>query len=199
MAQDNSRDFEWENEDGPEGEEKPWDENQWEVFLQEQDRKSQQYEELMEKFADEPNRDELVAGEMGWSIPEQGVTYDTGHNFLSNEDEEIEGVIDFEDDEDEFEMLDDEEYEDEDEDEVPAFEDDPMYQSSFELGSWLIQLLSGKKKAISSQKSLADELETTIAVMGAKLAAGLDAMDEVEELGMSIALKSLKVGTYGHF
>jgi len=126
------------------------------------------------------------------------VTYDTGHNFLSNEDEEIEGVIDFEDDEDEFEMLDDEEYEDEDEDEVPAFEDDPMYQSSFELGSWLIQLLSGKKKAISSQKSLADELETTIAVMGAKLAAGLDAMDEVEELGMSIAYlkRSFKSANY---
>ncbi len=47
--------------------ERVWDEYQWERFLQQQDRKTEQYMELLEKYMDHPERDQIIAREMGWS------------------------------------------------------------------------------------------------------------------------------------
>ncbi len=44
-----------------------WDEYEWERFLQQQDQKTEKYMELLEKYIDDPNRDEIVAREMGWA------------------------------------------------------------------------------------------------------------------------------------
>ena len=46
--------------------EKVWDEYDWERFLQQQDRKTEKYMELLERFIDDPNRDQIIAREMGW-------------------------------------------------------------------------------------------------------------------------------------
>jgi len=46
--------------------EKVWDEYDWERFLQQQDRKTERYMELLEKYIDDPNRDLIIAREMGW-------------------------------------------------------------------------------------------------------------------------------------
>lgn len=43
-----------------------WDEYDWERFLQEQDRKTERYMDLLEKYMDDPNRDQIIAKEMGW-------------------------------------------------------------------------------------------------------------------------------------
>src|ERR1043166_3997047 len=43
-----------------------WDEYDWERFLQQQDQKTEKYMELLEKYIDDPHRDEIVAREMGW-------------------------------------------------------------------------------------------------------------------------------------
>src|SRR5438874_3906841 len=43
-----------------------WDEYDWERFLQQQDQKTEKYMELLEKYIDDPQRDEIVAREMGW-------------------------------------------------------------------------------------------------------------------------------------
>ena len=48
------------------GEERVWDEYDWERFLQQQDRKTEKYMELLEKYLDDPNRDQIIAREMGW-------------------------------------------------------------------------------------------------------------------------------------
>ncbi len=47
-------------------EERVWDEYDWERFLQQQDRKTEKYMELLEKYLDDPNRDQIIAREMGW-------------------------------------------------------------------------------------------------------------------------------------
>src|ERR1700730_5848512 len=47
--------------------ERVWDEYDWERFLQQQDQKTEKYMELLEKYLDDPQRDELIAREMGWS------------------------------------------------------------------------------------------------------------------------------------
>src|SRR6516162_7369873 len=46
--------------------EQAWDEYDWERFLQQQDSKTERYMELFEKYIDDPNRDQIIAKEMGW-------------------------------------------------------------------------------------------------------------------------------------
>jgi len=53
---------------GYEGEpERAWDEYQWERFLQQQEGKAEKYMQLLEEYLDDPQRDEIIAREMGWT------------------------------------------------------------------------------------------------------------------------------------
>src|SRR5207245_11183527 len=47
--------------------ERMWDEYDWERFLQEQDQKTEKYMQLLETYLDDPERDEIIAREMGWT------------------------------------------------------------------------------------------------------------------------------------
>ena len=96
-------------------EERVWDEYDWERFLQQQDRKTEKYMELLEKYLDDPNRDQIIAREMGWHhlLDENGKdwTVDLDNLFTSGqarsakngngegEDNEDEEDDDLEDDE----------------------------------------------------------------------------------------------------
>ena len=55
-----------------------WDEYDWERFLQQQDHKTEKYMELLEKYLDDPQRDQIIAREMGW-------TQSLGQNDWSDE------------------------------------------------------------------------------------------------------------------
>jgi len=44
-----------------------WDENDWERFLQRADVRTAKYQELFETLLDHPERDRLIAREMGWA------------------------------------------------------------------------------------------------------------------------------------
>jgi hypothetical protein len=48
-----------------------WDEDDWEGFLLRQDALNAKYQELYETLHDHPRRDELIAREMGWRLPER--------------------------------------------------------------------------------------------------------------------------------
>src|ERR1700747_2349895 len=47
--------------------ERVWDEYEWERFLQQQDGKTEKYMQLLETYLDDPDRDEIIAREMGWT------------------------------------------------------------------------------------------------------------------------------------
>ena len=47
--------------------ERAWDEHDWERFLRQQDSKTEKYMELLEKYLDDPQRDQIIAREMGWT------------------------------------------------------------------------------------------------------------------------------------
>jgi hypothetical protein len=47
-----------------------WDEADWEAFLFREDALNAKYQELYETLRDHPNRDELIAREMRWNLPE---------------------------------------------------------------------------------------------------------------------------------
>ena len=154
--------------------EQVWDEYDWERFLQQQDRKTERYMELLEKYIDDPNRDEIIAREMGWPQPVESVDFDWS---------EVSFDASSEDEDDDFDEEDDE---DEDTDGIPeSFELHPLYQASFALTVWLDQLFDELDGEVQNQPA-AVKLATSSAVASSKLAAALSD-DDVEEIGMTIA------------
>jgi len=70
----NDRDETWDSysEDPFEGlDREEWDEEDWEDFLARQDALNAKYEELYETLHDHPERDELIAREMHWNLPDE--------------------------------------------------------------------------------------------------------------------------------
>jgi hypothetical protein len=143
--------------------ERAWDEYDWERFLQQQDSKTERYMELFEKYIDDPNRDQIIAQEMGWT------------HLLDQPSEEIE-ELEFESD---FEV--EEEGEEESQE---VFESHPLYQNAFSLTVWIDQLFDEVPSVASSP--LGVKLASHVAVASAKLAAALSD-HETEEIGMTIA------------
>jgi hypothetical protein len=143
--------------------ERAWDEYDWERFLQQQDSKTERYMELFEKYIDDPNRDQIIAQEMGWT------------HLLDQPTEEVE-EIEFEPD---FEVEDEAEEETQE-----VFESHPLYQSAFSLTVWIDQLFDEVPSVASSP--LGVKLASHVAVASAKLAAALSD-HETEEIGMTIA------------
>jgi hypothetical protein len=151
-----------------------WDEYDWERFLQQQDRKTEKYMELLERYIDDPNRDQIIAREMGWNHLLDKDGREWVENVDSLFDEEL--VADTEAGEGEDDKA-DEEAED-------GFEVHPLYQASFALTVWIDQLFE-EVKDLQNQPA-AVKLSTHVAIASAKLAAALSD-DDVDEIGMTIA------------
>jgi len=130
--------------------EKAWDEYDWERFLQQQDQKTDRYMELLEQYIDHPDRDEIIAQEMGWPQPVEA------------------GEIDWDDFAESVETSD-----------IPeSFERHPLYQASFALTVWIDRMFDGLGDA--EPHPAAVKLASHAAVASAKLAAALSDDDKEE-------------------
>jgi len=152
--------------------EKIWDEYDWERFLQLQDRKTEHYMELLEKYIDHPDRDRIIAREMGW-------THLLGDDVDGWTDDGVESALG-EGSDDEFEDGADED----EEEEFDDYETHPLYKATFALTVWLDQLFERGEELQNDPAAV--KLSTNTAVCSAKLAAALSE-GEVDELGMTIA------------
>ncbi len=157
-----------------------WDEYEWERFLQQQDQKTEKYMELLEKYIDDPQRDEIVAREMGWcqSAGETGEEWtDEADSSLEDELAE-EAAIGF----DQASRF------------SESFEQHTLYRAAFSLTIWIDRLFEGNGKMQNDPAAV--KLATHAALASAKLAAALSD-EEAEELGMTIAYlkRSLKAIT----
>lgn len=152
--------------------EKIWDEYDWERFLQQQDRKTEQYMELLEKYIDDPNRDQIIAREMGWThlLDESGRDWAENMDSLFNEEMEFSEAENG--------------AEEEPDPNSETFEMHPLYQASFALTVWIDQLF--EESGDLQNHPAAVKLATQSAIASAKLAAALSD-DDVDELGMTIA------------
>jgi hypothetical protein len=161
-----------------------WDEYDWERFLQQQDRKTEKYMELLERYIDDPNRDQIIAREMGWThlLDKDGREWAENVDSLFDE----EAAADEEVAESEARELEEEE----------GFAVHPLYQASFALTVWIDQLFEETSDA--QNHAAAVKLSTNAAVASAKLAAALSD-DDVDEIGMTIAYlkRALKATTTG--
>jgi len=154
-----------------------WDEYQWERFLQQQDRKTEQYFQLFEKYQNHPDRDEIIAREMGWNHSEDE----------EEEDEETSDWIEIVDEDEEGE----EGAEESDMDELDELQHSEVYMQSMELNRRVFTLV--EERDTLKDHPVAVELATRVAICGAKLAAALCG-DDFSEVGMTIAYlkRSLK-------
>ena len=134
--------------------------------------------ELLEKYIDDPQRDEIVAREMGWCH----LTEESGDDW----NDEVESFA--EDDGEEVSA----------EDQISActesFEQHVLYRAAFSLTIWIDRLFESQTALQNDPAAV--KLATHTALASAKLAAALSD-EEAEELGMTIAYlkRSLKAIT----
>jgi len=168
----------------PDEPDKIWDEYDWERFLQQQDRKTEKYMELLERYIDDPNRDQIIAREMGWN------------HLLDKDGREWEENVDHLFDVGMAEEEDGEDHPDDKEEAEDGFEVHPLYQASFALTVWIDQLFEEARELQNDPAAV--KLSTNVAIASAKLAAALSD-DDVDEIGMTIAylkraLKAIMTG-----
>jgi hypothetical protein len=152
--------------DGKESE-RMWDEYDWERFLQQQDHKTEKYMQLLEQYLDDPQRDQIIAREMGWTQLLDANDWSTEVDALLDEKPAEES--------------------DSDADQAAAFdtfEDHSLYRSAFALTIWIDQLFD-EDPSLQNEPA-AVKLATHSALASAKLAAALSDND-VDEIGMTIA------------
>ncbi len=146
-----------------------WDEYQWERFLQQQDRNTEKYFGLLEKYLDHPDRDKIIAREMGWE------SFDEDRDA---EWEELAGSLC------EEELNQPEDAAEEPETDFEEFSKSPIYQDTLKLHTWINSWID--RDAALKDNPEAIRLATRSAVCGAKLAAALCG-DDHTEIGMTIA------------
>lgn len=147
-----------------------WDEYDWERFLQDQERRTEKYMGLIEKYMDHPDRDEIIAREMGWT------------HLIGGEDrdweEEVESSFAAAASENGAESTDD----------APAcfgFERHPLYREAVAFSAELDAIFAGAEEKVREHPAVID-LTSQVTLAAAKLAAALND-DDIDELGMSIA------------
>jgi hypothetical protein len=176
------------NDDQPE---KVWDEHDWERFLQQQDRKTEKYMELLERFIDDPNRDQIIAREMGWNH----LLDQEGQDWAEHVDSQFEaeamssGACD--DDEEGSDSADSEKGD------GFGFEVHPLYRSAFMLAAWVDEMFEDAGEEVSGHPA-GLKLAGQTAIASAKLAAALSD-DDIDEIGMTIAYlkRALRAVTTG--
>lgn len=148
-----------------------WNEYDWERFLQQQDHKTEKYMELLEKYLDHPQRDQIIAREMGWTQLEKSEEWSDDSEMESDE------VLPPSDDD----LLQTDELV---ANPTESFEDHKLYRAAFALTVWIDRLFDDHP-ALQNEPS-AVKLATHSALASAKLAAALSD-DDVDEIGMTIA------------
>src|SRR5215467_9346198 len=153
---------------GYEGEpEGVWDEYQWERFLQQQEGKAEKYMRLLEEYLDDPQREEIIAREMGWTHLLDARDWETELDALPGEDvSEEDGGID------------------ETFGSVETFEEHELYRAAFALTIWIDHLFD--RNASLPNEPAAVKLATQAALANAKLATALSS-GSLSEIGMTIA------------
>jgi hypothetical protein len=77
------------------GETQEWDEVRYEQFLRESDALTEKYGRLLEKYADHPDSERIIAREMGWSWLEKALDQqDEEESKLENEPDDLELKVD---------------------------------------------------------------------------------------------------------
>jgi len=147
--------------------ERVWDEYQWERFLQQQEGKAEKYMRLLEEYLDDPQRDEIIAREMGWTQLLDARDWSAELDALPDGD-----------------MAENEDLGGDALGSAENFEEHDLYRAAFALTIWIDHLFD--RNASLPNEPAAVKLATQAALANAKLAAALSS-DSLSEIGMTIA------------
>jgi len=153
-----------------------WDEFKWEEFMKEQDRMVDRFMELFYRYQNDPNRDQIIAGEMGWA-----------HFLDDGKDECEERCIDDDEDCDEGEewkeLLEDKQFAQQQE---SAFDDIPVCRKSKEYALRVLKVIDSLPQSVRDSKCVVDFVSNAL-IASAKVAGGTDLGEDAEDLGANIA------------
>ena len=138
-----------------------WDEYQWEHFLQQQESKAEKYMQLLEEYLDDPERDEIIAREMGWTQLLDSRDWSADLNALPEED-----------------LTEEDDCHDEASRSADTFEGHDLYRSAFALTIWIDHLFD--RNALLQNEPAAVKLAMQAALANAKLAAALSSDSRVK-------------------
>ncbi|MEO6787610.1 MAG: hypothetical protein ABI318_15895 [Chthoniobacteraceae bacterium] len=147
-----------------------WDEYDWERFLQDQERRTEKYMGLIEKYMDHPDRDAIIAREMGWMIGPKADSSEWEDEVEASFEDAVSGDLD---------------EPDEIESQVFGFEKHPLYRQAIAFGAELDEMFANSGQCVRDHPTVVSLREETMET-SAKLAAALEDED-FEELGMNIA------------
>ena len=150
-----------------------WDEHQWEEFFRESDKRTEKYSQLLDKYMDHPDRDKIIAREMGWT------------HLLDETDDDAdewidEYIIEEYDEGEEWKRLTG--YEPTD---FNSFENLPLYKKAFEFTIAAMDMVD-KHLSDVDDESVSDFCRS-VTIPSAKIAGGFGLGFEMEGLGGNIA------------
>lgn len=151
-----------------------WDEFQWEEFMREQDKKIDRYMELFYRYQDHPDRDKIIAREMGW---EWLLNEEEKKNFSdeppAEETEEGDGWKRSAGVEDEL-------------DDLQEYRTLPVYQKSKLFALHALRFVDTLPESFREDSTVVDFVSNAM-IASAKIAGGTGMGDDIEELGANIA------------
>ncbi len=130
-----------------------WDEYQWERFLQQQDKNTEKYFGLLEKYLDHPEREKLIAREMGWEFFEGDESWDEAADAWCAAEADI-GTETGETDD---------------------FVNSPVYHDTMNLHSWVSDWIDNTPSIDETEE--ARHLASQCSICGTKLATALGEHD----------------------
>lgn len=150
-----------------------WDEFQWEEFMKEADKRTEKYSQLFEKYLDHPDRDNIIAKEMGWDhLPEDSEEADKWDEILDD--------VDFVEEGEKWKRLTG--YEST---EIDRLENLPVYQLAYEYTIHSINLIENRFENENDESISA--FARSVIIPPAKIAGGFGMGFELESLGGNIA------------
>ncbi len=149
-----------------------WDEFQWEEFMKETDKRTEKYSKLFEKYIDHPDRDNIIAKEMGWD-----------HLLNESEDDDFWDEIahfDYVEEGEEWKLatgFKPEEFE--------SFENLPVYQLAYEFSIDCLNLIEDQLENKNDESI--HSFARSVIIPPAKIAGGFGMGFELESIGGNIA------------
>ncbi len=149
-----------------------WDEFQWEEFMREADKRTEKYSQLFEKYLDHPDRDNIIAKEMGWDhLLDESEDDDKWEEFLDvdivEEGEEWKQLTDYEPTK------------------IDRFENLPPYQLAYQFTLDSIDLIESRFE--NENDDSINSFASSVIIPPAKIAGGFGFGFELESLGGNIA------------
>ncbi|MBI3766416.1 MAG: hypothetical protein HY277_07945 [Ignavibacteriales bacterium] len=154
-----------------------WDEFKWEEFMKEQDKKVDRYMELFYRYQDNPDRDEIIAREMGWTWLLKDELDDEFSSALDDHEDEVEegeywkksaGI----NQDDTFDLH--------------AYRNLPVYQKAKEFALKAFRFVERLPEVVREDSTVVDFVSSAM-IASAKIVGGMCMGEDIEELGANIA------------